>query len=87
MNIKLKRDGIITAKPILTLPISIMTDISGKKSAMPPTFGIEWLIACSIPSISDMIVCERSEMSCLEKYDRGSFDKYSAVLILKSALS
>ena len=64
-----------------------MMDISGKKSAMPPTFGIEWLIACSIPSISAIIVWDRSEISCLEKYDRGSFDKFSAVLILKSALS
>jgi hypothetical protein len=33
-----------------------ITEIKGKNRAIPPDLGIAWLIACSIPSTSDMIV-------------------------------
>jgi hypothetical protein len=40
---------------------TIMSDVEGKNRAIPPDLGIAWLIACSIPSTSDMIVWDKSD--------------------------
>ena len=42
-------------------------------------------MACSILSTSDIIVCERSDKSCFEKYASGRSARFSAIPFLKLA--